>query len=743
MLPDGAIFCGECGRAVTAAASRRPVAPTPVEQAPPPPLQQPDSHGRRSDPAADAWLPESTLDPATRAWLTGADRRGTGSPAVPVERPDAFAPREAPSHVHGAGSGLTDAAWSPARGEQEPPLDPNAYPSEAAGAPAEDDPERTRLAPGNGAPSVPATGAGDASQPDDQTSSEPKYTEPTYTAPTSTAPTHAEPAAPVWAPPAATAPPTATAGPSWWVGRSTASAQAPADPVVPPMPAAPDDDGASDNPGLSGTGDEPDAEQGIDAGQQGDQAHDAVAGDPGSPAVEHPPVVSPPQPGDTAVVEPLVDRRPQRPSPLVTPGMHATTICHVCGNQLEPDDIFCGECGAVRPAVTAAFTGPVVPLPMLRPDWAANDSVDVAASDDAEAPDGSGASDDATASDSTAASDGTEGTAGTAGTTAGTTDSPGSTDADAAADTDGRADAHGLRAADLPTDVEGTTGSVASSWSQAPTSTGRRARTATPDAQDDRDGTSTESSSAPTADGTDPSAQQDADERWPIGSPDDAAQSDRPRGAHAAPLSGSEAPSRWSPFAGSPIPPVPGSANAPTSAPAATATPAPTAAPLPPIPGATNPALSLPPQDRPALDDRAAPDDRPAPVAGSDELDEDVDETRIVAKTPTHAPFVLHFSTGERFGVHGTGLLGRLPRPQPGERFDDLLTVHDPGKSVSKTHLELGRDGEDLWVSDRFSGNGTVVRHVDGSIRRCEPGRRYRVERGARVDIGEQFFLVQ
>ncbi|WP_443027288.1 zinc-ribbon domain-containing protein [Sphingomonas sp. LR61] len=29
MLPEGAIFCGECGRAVTAGASRRPVAPTP------------------------------------------------------------------------------------------------------------------------------------------------------------------------------------------------------------------------------------------------------------------------------------------------------------------------------------------------------------------------------------------------------------------------------------------------------------------------------------------------------------------------------------------------------------------------------------------------------------------------------------------------------------------------------------------------------------------------------------------
>ncbi|WIB12807.1 FHA domain-containing protein [Curtobacterium sp. MCPF17_052] len=132
-----------------------------------------------------------------------------------------------------------------------------------------------------------------------------------------------------------------------------------------------------------------------------------------------------------------------------------------------------------------------------------------------------------------------------------------------------------------------------------------------------------------------------------------------------------------------------------------------------------------------------APDGgRPDGPAFDADEDEDVEETRIVSRTAEHAPFLLHFSTGERLGVHGSALLGRLPRPEAGERFDDLLTIRDPGKSVSKTHLELGRDGDDLWVSDRYSGNGTVVRHIDGSIRRCEPGRRYRVERGARVDVG-------
>jgi hypothetical protein len=639
MLPDGAIFCGECGRAVTAAASRRPVAPTPVEQAPPPPLQQPDAHGRRSDPASDAWLPEATLDPATRAWLTGADRRGTEPPApVPVQRPDDFAPRQAPSHVHGAGSGLEDWSGAPGQSESEPPLDPDAYPSGSLDA---DDPERTRIAPAPGRPETPEDPIRDVAAPGpDQTAHQPVEPQPV-----------AEPSVPVWAPPAATAPPAAPAGPSWWVGRGTPAAEAPAEPVVPPMPGAPAEP-AAEQDAAAPAADEQDVRQAQDL-QDAQGARDAseperdeviVAASETSATDDQPAVVSPPQPGDTAVVEPLIDRRPPRPAPLVTPGMHETTICHVCGNRLEPDDIFCGECGAVRPAVTAAFTGPVMPLPRTRPDWAAEES------DGTQTPEAGAAADDPDDSD------------------AGSVEPAVSNESDERADGDEPDD-------EIPGDDESLRAGVEQS---------------------------------------DPGR--------------------RPRGAHAAPVTDPEPSSEATPVSRPPIPPVPGSATVPSSAPSAATTGAPSAAPLPPIPGATGPALPLPPADR--SESNAAAD-------ALDDLDEDVDETRIVAKTPTRAPFVLHFSTGERLGVHGTGLLGRLPRPQPGERYDDLLTVHDPGKSVSKTHLELGRDGDDLWVSDRFSGNGTVVRHIDGSIRRCEPGRRYRVERGARVDIGEQFFLVQ
>lgn len=120
----------------------------------------------------------------------------------------------------------------------------------------------------------------------------------------------------------------------------------------------------------------------------------------------------------------------------------------------------------------------------------------------------------------------------------------------------------------------------------------------------------------------------------------------------------------------------------------------------------------------------------------------DSEETRIVDRSVTGERFVLQFSTGESVSVTGTGLLGRNPHPEPGEFFDSIVAISDPGKSVSKTHLEFGQESGSFWVSDRFSGNGTIVREPERQPRRCDPGKRYRIARGTRVDIGEQFFIV-
>ncbi|MCU1439921.1 MAG: hypothetical protein JWP85_918 [Rhodoglobus sp.] len=129
-----------------------------------------------------------------------------------------------------------------------------------------------------------------------------------------------------------------------------------------------------------------------------------------------------------------------------------------------------------------------------------------------------------------------------------------------------------------------------------------------------------------------------------------------------------------------------------------------------------------------------------SPTGFADELD--IDQTRIVDRSVRGDRFVLQFSTGESVSVTGTGLVGRNPVAEPGEYFDSFVTISDPGKSVSKTHLEFGQDNGAFWVSDRFSGNGTIVREPDLAPRRCDAGKRYRVVRGTRVEIGEQFFIV-
>lgn len=104
--------------------------------------------------------------------------------------------------------------------------------------------------------------------------------------------------------------------------------------------------------------------------------------------------------------------------------------------------------------------------------------------------------------------------------------------------------------------------------------------------------------------------------------------------------------------------------------------------------------------------------------------------------------FVLQFSTGESATVYGSGLIGRNPIAEPGEYVDHFVVIRDPGRSVSKTHLEFGQDAGGFWVLDRFSGNGSVLREPEGPPRRCEPGRRYFVPRGTRIEIGDQFFVV-
>ena len=122
-------------------------------------------------------------------------------------------------------------------------------------------------------------------------------------------------------------------------------------------------------------------------------------------------------------------------------------------------------------------------------------------------------------------------------------------------------------------------------------------------------------------------------------------------------------------------------------------------------------------------------------------LADGVDQTRIVVRA-RRVRFRLTFGNGEDHQVLGHSLLGRRPTPQPGEESPRLITISDPERSVSKTHLELGIEDGSLWISDRWSSNGTVLVTPHGIARVCDPGRRYEVEAGSTVEIGDVTFVV-
>ena len=155
-------------------------------------------------------------------------------------------------------------------------------------------------------------------------------------------------------------------------------------------------------------------------------------------------------------------------------------------------------------------------------------------------------------------------------------------------------------------------------------------------------------------------------------------------------------------------------------------------------------------EPEPSVEPAPEPELAPEPIASAptavvaqptDDL-VDLEQTRLTGPNQSGERFVLQFSTGESVTVFGTGIIGRNPTPEPSEYFDQRVTIFDPTKSVSKTHLEFGQTAGAFWINDRYSGNGTGVRQPEAQRVSCEPGKRYLVARGSRVDIGEQFFIV-
>lgn len=106
------------------------------------------------------------------------------------------------------------------------------------------------------------------------------------------------------------------------------------------------------------------------------------------------------------------------------------------------------------------------------------------------------------------------------------------------------------------------------------------------------------------------------------------------------------------------------------------------------------------------------------------------------------APVVwIVMDSGEREPVDTVLVLGRAPTSSdPSHR---LVTVTDPTRSLSRTHLRLGPAGRGgVWAEDMFSSNGTVLRLADGTTRHLPRGERVELDLGSALVIGERTLTI-
>lgn len=145
---------------------------------------------------------------------------------------------------------------------------------------------------------------------------------------------------------------------------------------------------------------------------------------------------------------------------------------------------------------------------------------------------------------------------------------------------------------------------------------------------------------------------------------------------------------------------------------------------------------------RPALDERRS-------RSGIVGVSRQTWSERVDAPAPTatavadpSAPFLV-FEDGSTVIVPSYGFIGRMPEAPPGRPADVLLTLEDPQRLLSKTHLAFGVEAGEVWVLDQGSSNGTALVAADGSDSPLAAGVRVTVPHGTVVRVGSRMFQVR
>lgn len=102
---------------------------------------------------------------------------------------------------------------------------------------------------------------------------------------------------------------------------------------------------------------------------------------------------------------------------------------------------------------------------------------------------------------------------------------------------------------------------------------------------------------------------------------------------------------------------------------------------------------------------------RPAPAAAAAaRMPHAAAEVAPAAPQHALATAVLTFSSGDTVAVTGSALIGRRPTPLEDEPVDDLVTIDDTTRTMSKTHFRVEWHKDRLWISDRGAANGVILR---------------------------------
>lgn len=114
---------------------------------------------------------------------------------------------------------------------------------------------------------------------------------------------------------------------------------------------------------------------------------------------------------------------------------------------------------------------------------------------------------------------------------------------------------------------------------------------------------------------------------------------------------------------------------------------------------------------------------------------------------PKTAPGVIRraafaFDDGSYIPVPDSGLLGRAPAATPEGQGELLIALKDPERLLSKTHLAFGCDGENVWVMDLGSSNGTQVTVISGAPYNIAAQTRVHLNDGDVVQVGSRTFRI-